>query len=60
MTIPIFVATKDANKYYFDGEKTYKIVLPSGIPEKNLKCTIDGKGYDLFKKILVSTKNYRF
>jgi len=29
------LATKDANKNYFDGAKTYKIVLPAGIPEKN-------------------------
>jgi hypothetical protein len=29
------LASKDANKNYFDGAKTYKIVLPKGIPEHN-------------------------
>jgi hypothetical protein len=29
------LASKDANKNYFDGAKTYKIVMPAGIPEKN-------------------------
>ena len=29
------IASKDANKNYFDGAKTYKVVLPAGIPEKN-------------------------
>ena len=32
-SIPI--ASKDADKNYFDGAKTYKVVLPKGIPEKN-------------------------
>ncbi len=29
------IASKDADKNYFDGAKTYKVVLPKGIPEKN-------------------------
>ncbi len=29
------LATLDADKNYFDGAKTYKVILPPGIPEKN-------------------------
>jgi hypothetical protein len=29
------LATKDADKNYFDGAKTYKVILPKGIPEHN-------------------------
>ncbi|MBX3388393.1 MAG: DUF1254 domain-containing protein [Phycisphaeraceae bacterium] len=29
------LATKDANKQFFDGSKTYKVTLPKGIPEAN-------------------------
>ncbi len=29
------LATKDADKDYFDGSKTYKVTLPKGIPEAN-------------------------
>jgi hypothetical protein len=28
-------ATRDADKNYFDGAKTYKVTLPKGIPEAN-------------------------
>ncbi len=34
------VATKDAANNYFDGAKTYKIILPAGIPEKNFWSVI--------------------
>ena len=34
------LATKDADKNYFDGAKTYKINLPAGIPQKNFWSVI--------------------
>lgn len=34
------VTSKDADKNYFDGAKTYKITLPAGIPQKNFWSVI--------------------